>query len=314
MDTETYSGRAERDPNRIVRRIAHLAARQHNVVAHEQLRTCGLGRCQIPRWVNAGRLHGVFAGVYSLTLRVTEYGRFMAAVLACGDDSFASHRTAARLWALGIDLRGIEVTVARHNAPEIKGIKTRTSAFAPGETATRHGIPVTSLIRTLIDLAAVLDENALGYALDQAGRHNLSIQRLREAIARHKGRKGIGKLRRVVDGYYPTNPVKSPLEWLGRNFCRRENLPRAQVNALVATEGGFREGDLVFAEAKVILEIQSREHHGSWLARIRDNRRAAELQAQGWQVVQATLDDLRPGDHSRILGARLAKIITTRTG
>jgi hypothetical protein len=295
-------------------RVAQLAARQHNVVGYEQLRRCGLSKWQIPRWVNAKVLHRVFPRAYAVgSPKITLLGRVKAAVLACGDDSFASHRTAAWIWALGISMRGIEVTVAREDAPAIKGIKTRKSSFAPGETTRRHGIPVTSLIRTLIDLAAVLDENSLAYALDQAGRHNLSIPRLREAIERHKGRTGIAKLRRVVDEYYPTKPVNSKLEWLARNFCRRENLPRAQVNALIETDDGFREGDLVFAQAKVILEIQSKEHHGSWQARIRDNRRAAELAVDDWLVLQATKDDLKPGEHSRILGERLAKIIKRRT-
>jgi len=314
MDTESDSVGAERKQTRLMHRVAWVAARQDNVVGYEQLRKCGLSKWQIPRWVNAGLLHRLFPRAYAVgSSKVTLLGRIRAAVLACGDDSVASHRTAAWIWALGIAMCGIEVTVARDDAPGIKGIKTRKSTFARGETTTRHGIPVTSLIRTLIDLAAVLDENALAYALDQAGRHNLSIPKLRAEIARHKGRKGIGKLRKIVDEYHPTNPVKSPLEWLARNFCRRENLPQASVNVLVKTENGFREGDLVFAEAKVILEVQSKEHHSSWQARIRDNRRAAELQSEGWEVVQAVLEDLRPGDHSRTLGERLRKIIKQRT-
>jgi hypothetical protein len=315
MDTESYESDAQRPKSSLTSRIARLAARQHNVVAQRQLLEMPMGARRILRWVEAARLHEIFTRAYAVgTARVTELGRIMAAVLACGPDSFASHRTAARLWALGIERQGFEVTVGRSNAPKVKGIKTRKSTFGPGETTTRHGIPVTSLYRTLIDLAAVLDENALAYALDQAGRHNISIPRLREAIARHKGKKGIAKLRRVVDEYHPTNPVKSPLEWDGRNFCRREKLPPAEVNALIETTDGFREGDLTWPkpDQKVILEIQSKEHHGSWQARIRDNRRAAELQADGWLVLQATKDDLRPGKHSRELGARLRRILEQR--
>ena len=45
---------------------------------------------------------------------------------------------------------------------------------------------------------------------------------------------------------------------------------------------------------------------------MRDNRRGAELAADDWRVVQATLDDLRPGEHSRALGGRLRAILARR--
>src|ERR1700755_2870876 len=103
MDRESDFVGAERKQPRLMHRIARGAARQHNVVGYEQLRKCGLSKWQIPRWVKAGLLHREFPRAYSVgSLKVTRLGRIKAAVLACGDESVSSHRTAAWIWALGI--------------------------------------------------------------------------------------------------------------------------------------------------------------------------------------------------------------------
>jgi len=87
--------------------IAELARRQHGVVARAQLEAFGLSRSEIEGRVRKKGIHRVHLGVYAVGhLALTRNGRFMAAVLACGDGAALSHFSAAVLWGLlGIEER-----------------------------------------------------------------------------------------------------------------------------------------------------------------------------------------------------------------
>src|SRR3954447_26228859 len=79
-----------------------LAAAQHGVVSHGQLRELGLSRRAIEHRLAIGRLHRVAHGVYALGRPdLTRHGRLMASVLACGSTAVLSHRSAAELYGMG---------------------------------------------------------------------------------------------------------------------------------------------------------------------------------------------------------------------
>jgi predicted transcriptional regulator of viral defense system len=83
------------------RRLSELARRQHGVVSHGQLVELGLGTSSIGDWAKRGRLHRIHRGVYALRYpTLTRNGRFMAAVLACGERAALSHFSAAVLWGM----------------------------------------------------------------------------------------------------------------------------------------------------------------------------------------------------------------------
>src|SRR5690606_36985102 len=69
-------------------------------VTHRQLLGCGLSRAAISKRARSGRLHRVHRGVYAIVGALDDAGRWMAAVLACGDGAVLSHRSAAALWGL----------------------------------------------------------------------------------------------------------------------------------------------------------------------------------------------------------------------
>src|SRR5213080_2878946 len=78
-----------------------LARRQHGVVARRQLLELGFSRQAIDHRIRRGRLHRVHNGVYAVGRpELTRHGRWMAAVLACGDGAALSHRSAAELWGI----------------------------------------------------------------------------------------------------------------------------------------------------------------------------------------------------------------------
>ena len=78
--------------------IAAIASRQHGVISSTQLIAAGLTTSAIGRWVSAGRLHRIHRGVYAVGhTALTHRGRWMAAVLACGEGAALSHTDAAYL-------------------------------------------------------------------------------------------------------------------------------------------------------------------------------------------------------------------------
>jgi very-short-patch-repair endonuclease len=138
------------------RRAARIAARQHGVVAYDQLVEAGMGRATITRRIREGWLHRIHRGVYTLgEPNLTREGYFMAAVLACGPHAFLSHESAAALWRLSPTCPPlVHVTVPGSNGRRRRrGIVVhRSKTLTPSETTRHRGIPVTTEARTLRDL------------------------------------------------------------------------------------------------------------------------------------------------------------------
>jgi hypothetical protein len=136
-----------------------MVRRQHGVVMRAALLELGFGSRSIEHRVATGRLHLVSPGVYAVGRpELTPRGRWMAAVLACGDDAVLSHRSAAELWGIGYEERKrIDVSVRRRSKITRKGIKVRARPSLDAKSVViRFGIPVTHPIQTLIDLATEL--------------------------------------------------------------------------------------------------------------------------------------------------------------
>jgi hypothetical protein len=138
------------------RSAARLASRQHGVVSSEQLIRAGMTSSTISRRAREGWLHRIHQGAYALgTLDPTREGRWMAAVLACGEGAVLSHQSAAALWRLSPACPQLaRVTVPGTNGRQTrKGIVVhRSTTLTSKETTLRHGIPVTTQTRTLADL------------------------------------------------------------------------------------------------------------------------------------------------------------------
>ncbi|HEV2752235.1 MAG TPA: type IV toxin-antitoxin system AbiEi family antitoxin domain-containing protein, partial [Solirubrobacteraceae bacterium] len=196
--------------------IAALAARQHGVMSRGQLRGLGLSDQAIGRRVRSGRLHRVHRGVYALLPRsLGDSGDAMAAVLACGDLAVISHRSAAALWALHRQSTGpTEVTVpTRAGRAQRAGIRIHRCALTTQEITSESGLPITTVARTLLDIAPALDANHLESAIDRAEHLRLFDLRAVQAIlAAHPHRPGATRLTAAI-GDHATGPVlRSELE------------------------------------------------------------------------------------------------------
>jgi predicted transcriptional regulator of viral defense system len=165
-----------------------LVDRQHGVVAVWQLRELGFGRGAIDWRLANGRLHRVHQGVYAVGRRTIDWrGVVMAAVLACGSDAVISHRAAARLWGIRPDSRrDVDVTVPGRVLKRRKGIQPHcVHRLDPRDVATTDGIPVTTLARTLLDVAEVAPKSQVIRALTEAERKGIiDLKALEDTMTR----------------------------------------------------------------------------------------------------------------------------------
>src|SRR5262245_33605356 len=148
-----------------------LAGRQHGVVARRQLLGLGFNAREIEHRVARGRLHRVMRGVYAVGWpQLAPKRRWMAAVLACGEGALLSHRSAAALWEIVPERRGIvDVSVRRRTRLRRPGIRVRSRPDLSEDDIVRlGGIPVTGVARTLVDIAAGLSSTAIERAVNQA--------------------------------------------------------------------------------------------------------------------------------------------------
>lgn len=142
-------------------------------------------------------------GVYAIGRpELTLYGRWMAAVLACGPSAALSHASAAALWGIHPESSAlIEVAVPVASERRCPGVRIHRRESLGLADVTRHrGIPVTNLALTLIDLARSLDPARLERAVNEADRLDLIDPRsLRAALDAYAGRPGVARLRELLD-------------------------------------------------------------------------------------------------------------------
>jgi hypothetical protein len=281
--------RGEVAPPGVDRAIAGFVARQHGVISRPQLRELGLSDDAIDRRVTFGRLHVVHRGVYAVGHTVlAQRGRWMAAVLAGGRGAVLSHASAAALWELrGSAAKYIDVSVRRSGRTRRPGLRLHwPRTLTMNEITTKEGIPTTTPARTILDLAATLQQHRLERLLDQAEILQLTDYPSLDAIARaHPGHRGATKLRSTLAKYEAGATLKrSDLERLFLKICDDHDLPTPAVNHSPAGE----EVDFLFAEHRLIVEADSWRFHKTRQAFERDRRRDATHLRLGYRTLRVT--------------------------
>jgi len=271
------------------RRLAGLAAAHHGVVTRAQLLDIGLTPSAIHRRVQAGRLHPVYRGVYSVGYRSsTREGKWLGAVLACGRGAALSHLDAAELWGLASRDRGaIHVTVpTRSGRAHRPGIRVHRVPLATVEVVRSRGVPVTSPARTLIDIAELLPRRRTERALGEGEYLRLVDGRALEgALEENVGRAGARCLWSILEARaLGSTLTRSELEERFLALCRAHRLPHPTVNARVAGV----EVDFLWTEQRVIAETDGYAAHGTRAAFERDRKRDVCLQAAGYVVLRFT--------------------------
>jgi putative AbiEi antitoxin of type IV toxin-antitoxin system/uncharacterized protein DUF559 len=292
--------------------VAELAARQHGVVAFDQLRRLGVSRSGVNRRVAAGRLHRLYRGVYAVGhVALTTDGRRMAAVLACGPGAALSHRSAAELWGIwkGAAARW-DVTTHQRGRKAPAGIRLHRVRTPLNAAVTSHnGIPVTTIPRTLLDLAEQVPQSVLERAVNEAEHLRLlDAKDLEGTLAAANGRKGMKKLAVAVQEPNP-GITRSVLEERFADLIARSDLPAPSRNVHVHTPDRLVEVDVLWPDQKVIVELDGSVHR-TRRGFEEDRKRDAALAGEGYVVVRLTWRRITR-DPSAVL-AELRRILASR--
>ena len=261
--------------------LARIAARRRGIVGVEELLAAGLTRHGIASRVRRGWLHRRHRGVFSVGhLGEIPLAREAAALLACGPGAVLSHRSAAKIWGL-VEHRGEpDISVPPGRNPQHDGITVhRPLALDAKDVRTREGLRVTSLARTITDLAAVLPTPALERVVAEAMARRLVR---RGELSLPDGAPGAAKLRCILDA--GPRFTRSEAERRLLTLIRKAGLPLPETNVRLA---GL-EVDALWRHQRLVVEIDGFAFHGDRRAFESDRRRDQRLRAAGYDVVRIT--------------------------
>jgi hypothetical protein len=275
----------------VEREIARLATRAHGVVARGELLEAGITREEIAHRLGTGALIIEFRGVYRVGHRAPSVeATYMAAVKACGERALLSGLAAARLFGL-VKGQAPPPEVTAPTERRVSGVKTRRSRNMDPRDATKwRGIPVTTVPRTLVDLASLLSSDALARACHEAGiRYRTTPAQVEAALERCPTAEGAARLRRVLHGDVHVTLSKLERRFLG--LLREHDLPLPVTNR----PAGGRHVDCRWPAHRLTAELDSYRYHSSRYAWEQDRRREREAHARGDQHRRYTYADVFEG-------------------
>jgi hypothetical protein len=270
------------------RLIARVADRAHGVVSRRELLEVGVTRSEIEHRLRTGGLLREYPGVFRVGHRAPSViARYAAAIKACGDGSRLSGRAAGYVYGL---VRGgpppAEVTAPRRR--RVHGVKTRQARSGDQRDVTRHrDLAITTVPRTLVDLAAELGSHELGRVCHEAGaRYGTTPAQVEAALERKPNAPGAARLRRILRGDEPI--TLSKLERRFYRLLRDHGLPLPDMNRYV----GGRCLDCRWADPPLTVELDGYRYHRSRHAWERDRRREREARARGDDFRRYTYGDV----------------------
>jgi very-short-patch-repair endonuclease len=266
-------------------RIARVAGRQDNVISLEQLLEAGLGHDAVAYRVKARSMQRMHRGVFLLgAAPPTPMARARAAVLACGEGAVVSHRSAAERFGLlpGSD-REVDVTVVGRNPGVHAGIRLhRPRVLARHEVTKMRGIPVTSVARTIVDIAATESADEVEHAWQEAlYREIVTPGAVGAVLDRNPGRKGAPVVRALIDDPRMT---RSERERVLLKLLAQAQLPKPLTN--VRLHGYLV--DAYWPQQRLVLEFDGWKAHGHRGAFDRDRKRDQVMLANGVGAMRVT--------------------------
>lgn len=293
------------------RAISKLADRHHGIVSRQQLTGLGIEPGVVDRAIAAGRLHPLHRGVYAVGHRVlTPHARWMAAVLASGPGAVLSHWSAAALWGIRSNHGGAIHITSPSRTGSRRPFRRHHALLRPDEVIVHDDIPVTTVPRTIFDLAAGTPE-AVEPALRQAEylrrTDPLSLPHLLERHPGHRGNRAIqAALARLRE---TPGHTRGTFEDRFLLFVDRHRLPRPHFNPWITIGPDRFQVDCLWPDRRQIVELDGWSAHGTRTAFRDDKARDRKLAAHGYTVTRipwSALDDEADqvaADLHRILGA-----------
>jgi predicted transcriptional regulator of viral defense system len=268
-----------------------LAGRQFNRVSRHQLLSLGMSEDVIDRRLASGQLVAVEQGVFAFgpALEYDEWGKWMGATLTAPDTylSHASSGSAYGFWGLP---RQFEIVTRPGNGGPRRhgGVLVFHSQTLDDEVTELNGIPITTVPRTLLDLARHVSDRALARALREAVRIKLtSVTALVDYLGPVRGRRGTARLAKAVARYtgLPLERARSGAEVRALEILRDDRRPLPELNRRRAGE----EADLSWPRHRLIIEIDGTPFH---LDVGEDARKQALWEAAEWEVRRLPSDDV----------------------
>jgi very-short-patch-repair endonuclease len=296
-------------------RMGGLAEAQHGVVSRRQLMGLGMGRGAIDDRIARGQLRRVQWGIYAVGHRpMSRESRWIAAVLTMGPRTVLSHRSAGSLWRI-LPAMSILPEVTRATRCESRlGLKAHCAVLRADEIACLDGIPVTSAPRTVLDIAALSTTHQLEKALNEMQVRDITDKlSIPDLLERYPRKRGTARLRALLaDETAVRGVARKELEERFAVLLDGTDLPRPRLNADVSVRGRFFEADCLWAEQRVIVELDGRASHGTGRAFEKDRERDRLLVSEGWRVIRITWRQLR--DDATAVIADLRRLLRDLSG
>ncbi len=291
----SHVGHGKSSSDSLDRLVGDLAEAQHGLVARYQLLELGMGAGAIEDRLARGLLRRALRGVYAVGHARTDLrARWMAAALNAGPGAVLSHRSAAALWGL-LPARRIDPEVTRSKRTRLRpGVRIHQSTLREDEVSAVDRIPVTSLSRTLVDLAAVSTRQQVEQAFNEAEVRGLTDRlSVPELLERRPRREGARLLRAILaSDDHSRGITRKELERRFAALLDSTDLPKPRRNAHIAIDGQFFEVDCLWVEQRLIVELDGRAVHGTAMAFECDRRKDRVLIAEGWRVTRVTWQQL----------------------
>ncbi len=273
--------------------LSAIADEHFGLVRRDEVEALGFSSSGLTRLVRSGLLERVRPRVYRLLgAPLSREAEIMAALLWAGDEALASHRTGAAINGIAGQFEGIEITTTGSvRASDL--IVHRRVFWLPGDATSVNGIPVTSVERTIVDLASVAPRRRVERSLDAAlllpAVSIETISRRLEATAR-QGRNGTTRLRGLLaERVAERNPIESPLERDFLSLVRERRMPEPVAQYPVMVDGHIvARLDFAYPELKLGIELDGYAFHSSREAFERDRHRLTTLGNEGWRILVFT--------------------------
>jgi hypothetical protein len=206
----------------------------------------------------------------------------MAAVLACGDGAVLSHSSAAALWRIGFERRPeVELSLPSQSHRKVSGLRIhRRPSLTDRDVTTEYGIPVTTPVQTLIDMALRLDRRGIERAINEADKYDLvHPPGLREALDERAGEPGVAVLRHILD----RRTFRLTKEELERRFLPLACKARLPVPLTGQIVNEF-EVDFYWPDLGLVVETDGLRYHRTPAEQARDRLRDQAHTAAGLTV------------------------------